>query len=166
MIIWNRNDYLLEADKQLKDKNVYRDVEYNVNILKDLAEASNEIFSGLKRRGFVTNKQLKDFTYEYKKATNFNELYLLPKIHKRLFNVPGRPVISNYGTPAEKCSKFLDYYLKPVMQNSWSYLKDSGDFLKKMKNINSIHEDTILVTADVVSLYLTITHTVGHIEMH
>ena len=166
MIIWNRNDYLLEADKQLKDKNVYRDVEYNVNILKDLAEASNEIFSGLKRRGFVTNKQLKDFTYEYKKATNFNELYLLPKIYKRLFTVPGRPVISNYGTPAEKCSKFLDYYLKPVMQNSWSYLKDSGDFLKKMKNISSIHEDTILVTADVVSLYLTITHTVGHIEMH
>ena len=52
------------------------------------------------------------------------------------------------------------------MQNSWSYLKDSGDFLKKMKNISSIHEDTILVTADVVSLYLTITHTVGHIEMH
>ena len=166
MIIWNRNDYLLEADKQLKDKNVYRDVEYNVNILKDLAEASNEIFSGLKRRGFITEKQLKYFTYEYRKATKFGKLYLLPKIHKRLFNVPGRPVISNYGTPAEKCSKFLDYYLKPVMQNSWSYLKDSGDFLKKMKNINSIHEDTILVTADVVSLYLTITHTVGHIEMH
>ena len=31
------------------------------------------------------------------------------------------------------------------MQNSWSYLKDSGDFLKKMKNISSIPEDTILV---------------------
>ena len=166
VVIWDRNDYLLEAEKQLRDKKVYRDVEYNVNILKDLAEASNEMFSGLKRRGFITEKQLKYFTYEYRKATNFGKLYLLPKIHKRLFNVPGRPVISNYGTPAEKCSKFLDYYLKPVMQNSWSYLKDSGDFLKKMKNINSIHEDTILVTADVVSLYLTITHTVGHIEMH
>ena len=115
VVIWDRNDYLLEAEKQLRDKKVYRDVEYNVNILKDLAEASNEIFSGLKRRGFVTDKQLKDFTYEYKKATNFNELYFLPKIHKRLFNVSGRPVISNCGTPAEKCSKFLDYYLKPVM---------------------------------------------------
>ena len=29
------------------------------------------------------------------------------------------------------------------MKNSWSYLKDSGDFLKKMKNISSIPEDTI-----------------------
>ena len=41
VVIWNRNDYLLEADKQLKDKKFYRDVEYNINSLKDLAETSN-----------------------------------------------------------------------------------------------------------------------------
>ena len=62
MVICDRNDYLLEGDKQLKDKKVYRDVEYNVNILKDLAEASNEMFSGFKRRGFITEEQLKYFT--------------------------------------------------------------------------------------------------------
>ena len=48
MVIWDRNNYLLEADKQLKDKNVYCDVEHNVNILKDLAEASNECLVALK----------------------------------------------------------------------------------------------------------------------
>ena len=74
-------------------------------------------------------------------------------------NVPGRSVIFNCGNLTEKCSEFLDYHLKPVMQNSWSYLKDSGDFLKKMKNISSIPEDTILVTADVVGLYPSIPHT-------
>ena len=47
------------------------------------------------------------------------------------------------------------------MQNSWSYLKDPGDFLKKMKNISSIPEDTILVTTDLVSLYPSIPHTAG-----
>ena len=93
------------------------------------------------------------FTYEYKKATNFGKLYLLPKIHKKLFNVPGWPVVSNCDTPTEKCSDFLDYQLKPVMQNICSYLKDSGDFIKKIENISSIPEDTIVVTADVVSLY-------------
>ena len=161
VVIWDRNDYLLEAEKQLKDKKVSRDVEYNVNVLKDLAEASNKMFSGLRKRGFTTEKQLKYFTYEYRKATNFGKLYLLPKIHKRLYNVPGRPVISNCGTPTEKCSEFLDFHLKPVMQNSWSYLKDSGDFLKKMENIDSIPEDTLLVTADVVGLYPSIPHTAG-----
>ena len=47
------------------------------------------------------------------------------------------------------------------MQNSWSYLKESGDFLNKMKNISSILEDTILVTANVVSLYPSLPHTPG-----
>ena len=46
----------------------------NVNILKDLVETNNEMFSGLKRRGFITEKQLKYFTNEYKKATNFGKL--------------------------------------------------------------------------------------------
>ena len=51
---------------------------------------------------------------------NFN---LLPKIHERLHNVPGRPVISNCGTPAEKYSEFLDYHLKPLMQAGGRTLK-------------------------------------------
>ena len=34
----------------------------------------------------------------------------------RLLNVPGRPMISNCGTPTEKASEFLDYRLKPIMQ--------------------------------------------------
>ena len=47
------------------------------------------------------------------------------------------------------------------MENSWSYLKDSGDFLKKMKSINSIPEDNTLVTANIVGLYPSIPHTAG-----
>ena len=40
-------------------------------------------------------------------------MYLLPKIHNRLKNVPGHPVISNCGTPTEKVSEFPDYHLNP-----------------------------------------------------
>ena len=108
------------------------------------------MFSSLKRRGFLTEKQMKYFTYEFKKATNFGKLYLLPKIHKRLHNVPGRPVISNCGSPTEKCSEFLDHHLKPIMQKGWSYIKDSGDFINKTKNLSTIPDNAILVTADVV----------------
>ena len=55
-------------------------------------------------------------------------MYLLPKIHKRLESVPGRPVISNCGTPTEKVSEFLDYHLKPTMQSAKSYIKDTSVF--------------------------------------
>ena len=75
---------------------------------------------------------------------------LLPKIRKRLSNVPGRPVISNFGTPTEKVSEFLDHHLKPIMQNGLSYIRDSQHFLEKIKTIGSVPENAIPVTADVV----------------
>ena len=135
VMVWDRNDYVLEAEKQLSDPSVYRDVSNSENILPKLSEASNKLFSSLRRKGFITEKQLKYFTYEYKKATNFGKLYLLPKIHKRLFDVPGRPVLFYCGTPTEKCSEFLDHHLKNVIQKGWSYIKDSGDFIKKINNL-------------------------------
>ena len=61
------------------------------------------------------------------------KMYLLPKIHKRLFNVSGRPVISNCDSPTEKVSEFLDSHLKNIMRESWSYMKDSNDFIKKQR---------------------------------
>ena len=75
--------------------------------------------------------------------------------------MPGRPVISYYGTPTEKISEFLDTQLKPIMQKSWSYIKDSGDFIRKIKNLTDIPEGAILVTVDVVSLYPSIPHQTG-----
>ena len=42
------------------------------------------------------------------------------------------------------------------MQEGWSYIKDSGDFIKKLKNI-----DANMVTADVVGLYPFSPHDAG-----
>ena len=64
--------------------------------------------------------------------------------------MPGRPVISNRGTPTEKISEFLDRQLKTIMQKSWSYIKDSGDFKRKIKNLTDIPESVILLTVDVL----------------
>ena len=115
----------------------------------------------LKRKGVLLKKNLGTLLLNFKKATNLGKLYLLPKNHKRLENVPGRPVISNCGTPTEKVSEILDSQLKPVMQSSRSYIKYSGDFIKKIKNISTIHKDFILFTADVVRLYPSIPHEAG-----
>ena len=99
---------------------------------------------------------MKYFLYEYKNATNLGKLYLLPKIHKKLFNVPGYPIISNFGIPTEKVFEFLDHHLKPVIQSSWSYIKNSGNFLRKIEEIGNLPENSILVAANVVGLYPSI----------
>ena len=46
------------------------------------------------------------------KKPQLGRFYLLPKIHKRTINVPGRPVISNNGAAAERIYSFLDFHLK------------------------------------------------------
>ena len=101
VVVWDRKDYTLEAEKQLSDANVYKDVFCNEKNLHELVGTSNQLFQNLKSKGKISDKQLKYFTYEYKKVSNLGKLYLLPKIHKRLHNVPGRPVISNCGIPTE-----------------------------------------------------------------
>ena len=103
---------------------------------------------------------MKYCTYEFKEATNLGKCYLLPKIHKRLENVPGKPIISNCEAPTEKASAFLDFHLKSIMQNGASYIKDSNDFTSKIKKID-IPNDALLVTADIVGLYLSIPHEAG-----
>ena len=47
------------------------------------------------------------------------------------------------------------------MQNGKSYIRDFGHFLEKLKNISTLPENAILVTADVVSLYPSIPHQAG-----
>ena len=88
-------------------------------------------------------------------------MYLPPKIHKRLFDVPGRPVISNCGTPTEKVSEFLDHHLQPVVKEGRSYVKDTQDFLEKLKHLGKVPSNAILVTANVVGLYPSIPHEAG-----
>ena len=140
---------------------MYQEIQFKKQMLSNLVDTSNKFFRGLKTKGFIAEKELKYFTYEYKKACNLGKMYLLTKIHRRFSDVPGRPVISNCRMPTEKVSEFLDFQLKPVMQNGKSYIRDSGHFLEKIKNISTLPENAILVTADVVGLYPSIPHQAG-----
>ena len=58
-------------------------------------------------------------------------------------------------------SVLIDFLLKPSMQDGWSYIKDTGDFLKKIKHLAKIPKGVILVTADEVELYPNIPHDLG-----
>ena len=112
------------------------------------------MFEDLQRKSVIQERYKKYFKFNFKKATNLGKLYLLPKIHQGLSNVPGRPVISNCGTPTEKISEFLDYQLQPIMKQGNSYIKDTGDFLEKLRATGEIPKGAILVTADVVGYSL------------
>ena len=64
VVIWDRDDYLAEAERQLKDENVYRNVNFNEKLIEDLTEYSNKIFKDLRREGYLTGKQLNYYSYK------------------------------------------------------------------------------------------------------
>ena len=99
IIVWDRLNYLAEVEKQLSDSDTYKEVKLPEKEQVKLVEKSNSMFEGLKKKTLITEKKKHCFKFNFKKATNVGKLYLLHKIHKRLSNMSGHPVISSCGTP-------------------------------------------------------------------
>ena len=140
----------MEAEKQLNDKVVYKDLNFDKDLIANWTGKINRLF-----------ESLKIFLFWVKKTCNQGKLHLLPKINKRLSNVPGRRVISNCGAPTEKVAKFPDSLMQSITRKGWSYIKDSKDFIYKSRKLGKIPDNAILITADVVCLYPSIPHSVG-----
>ena len=81
---------------------------------------------------------------------------MLPKIHVRVHNVPGRPVISHSSYLTENISTFLDFHSKPLAQKVKSYNQDKNDFLKTIANTPPLPYELISYTIDVLGLYSNI----------
>ena len=90
---------------------------------------------------------------------------MLPKVHKRLHNVPGRPVMSSSSYYTENISYFLDFHLKPLTQKVRSYIQNTNDFLKKIANLPPLLDYLILCTIDVVGPSPNIPHEEGLIAI-
>ena len=91
VVVWDREDYLKEAHKQLSDKELYEEVTNDPSILESTTfNALNKI----RIRGDLSADNLE---YFFNKDPKFARFHLLPEIHKRLHNVLGRPIISNCG---------------------------------------------------------------------
>ena len=58
----------------------------------------------------------------------------------------------------ENISSFLDFHLQPLAREVKSYIKDTNDFLKKLRSLPNLPDDIILCTVDVVGLYPNIPH--------
>jgi len=104
------------------------------------------------------NKEIdkKCFNYLLPNKRRPGRFYLLPKIHKGILPPPGRPIISAIGSPTEKISEFLDFFLQPYLCTIPSYIKDTGHFLYLLQQIDNLPANTLLVTYDVTSLYTNI----------
>ena len=66
VLVWCRDDYIKEAESQLKDSTIYKDVNFKETMLSDLVDKSNKFFKSLHSRKCITKKELKYFSYQFK----------------------------------------------------------------------------------------------------
>ena len=53
------------------------------------------------------------------------------------------------------------YRLKPLIKSAKSYVKDTSDFLRKIKELGKVPDGDILASTDVVGIYPSISHEDG-----
>ena len=159
VVVWDREDYLAEAKKQLDDKEVYQELRGDAE--SPLEKNIKKVIRKLRNRGDISHETIDYFSVNNPRLGRF---YLLPKIHKPLHDVAWRPVISNSGFYRGNISSFIEY-LKPLAQNVKSHIRNTNDFLSKLNRLPPLPDDVIWCTIDVVGLYPNIPSDEGLITM-
>ena len=54
-VIWDRNAFVKEAEIQLRNQNVHKNVEFKDKILTELVEKSNRFFKSLKASSIISS---------------------------------------------------------------------------------------------------------------
>lgn len=153
-MIQNKVDYIDEAHRQLHNHLNYEKLNSDRN--PTIVKTVKKILLFVQERDLLDTDVIK---YLMPKNPRTPVFHLLPKIHK--IGNPGRPIVSQISSATEKLSEFVDVYLKPLATSTDSYIRDTSDFLSKLKDIPHLPPGTFICTADVSSLYTSIPHADG-----
>ncbi|XP_067859745.1 uncharacterized protein [Heptranchias perlo] len=151
IVIQNRTDYCKEAYRQLDNQEHYRwlpadPTKEHTHQLNKLIKTFDPYLQSILRALIPCTPCVGDF-------------YCLLKIHKA--NTPGRPIVSGNGTLCENLSGYFESILKPIVQGTPSFCRDTTDFLQKLSTHGPVEPGTLLTTMDVSALYTSIPHDDG-----
>lgn len=154
-VILNKQNYIQEAERQLSNTKYYKALPRP--IFHDNIPKIKKVLNDLCDKKFITKEQ-----YNYLSGPvdcKNRTFYLLPKIHKKPEKWPqpncmpeGRPIVSDVDSETYRISEYIDSFINPLTTNHFSYLKNSYEFISKIKN-QKIEKDYLLVTGDVSALY-------------
>lgn len=84
-------------------------------------------------------------------------IYILPKMHKNSEQPPGRPIVNGIDLVTSRLGQYLDFFLQPLVTKTKAYLRDTKQVLQILHTLPCT-PSSILITADVGSLYTIIDH--------
>lgn len=163
IVILDKASYIKEANRQLQNKKHY--LPLKTSIQAETQAQIREILDDLCETNKITKKQ-KVYLYG-QDPPRPRKFYLLPKIHKdpNTWTVPhqvppGRPIVSDCGSESYRIAEYLDFYLNPLSQIHSSYVKDTYDFVDRLKTVE-FPPGALLFSIDVDALYTNIDTRLG-----
>ena len=130
--------------------------ESNMETEEDLTEVAwkkvKKLVNRMYREKTITKEMKQYLTFVHPKA---GTLKGNPKLHKA--GAPFRTIVNGINTPTEKLADAAEYELQEYVFGSPSYVRDTTDFVNKLKEIKEpIPEEAILFCFDICKLYPSI----------
>ena len=153
IVLMNKDDYLKEANRQLSNTKYYEKLDNP--IYPNAIPKINAILTKMKDEKYITQRQFNHLKADPNCSPR--TIYFLPKVHKPKETWPTqipecRPIVSDVNSECYNVNGFLDYHINPLSVKHETYIKDTYDFLQKVRN-QTINKEWILATGDVTSLY-------------
>ena len=150
IVILNTEDYSATIEKELKDSTTY--LETDNDRTKDVHNSIKRLVDSMYKRGLIQKEMC---NYLKPVDTRSGKVQGNPKLHKQ--NIPYRIIVNGRNHPTEKLAEIVEQELKPHVKSLPSFVQDTTDFLKKIKEKDGqIPENSILFCMDVKALYPSI----------
>ena len=154
VVIMVVTDYIEKSERQLNNKDHYRQLSKDQTAANK--ETVNNVTERFQKENLITKNVAEGLRTTSPRTPRF---YIQPKIHKQ--DNPGRPAISSRNCHTSNISKYVDYHLRPIVQQIPCYIQNTSDFLRKINKIEKIPDNSYLVSLDVRSLYTSILDSEG-----
>jgi hypothetical protein len=169
-VVMSKKQYDDECCRQLTGSVHYEEIE--TPHTSDTYESGLKIVHKLHRDGYM-DKQTYAYLYHPRFKPRVPKFYLLPKLHKlnvlvsdldpmtpsmhQSLRIPGRPIIAQCDGPTERISRYLDYFLVPIVKKDPIYLLDSKELLHILDS-TTFPPDVLIISFDITSMYSNMDH--------
>ena len=149
--VMDKTEYITKFEALLQDNSVYQHLSKDTSstIHKELIK----ILQDYKNNNFISETE---YTQLRPHGSNSPaaRFYSFPKIHKS--NMPMCPTVSTCCTATYNTAKLITKVLQNYCGKTLSFVKDSTDFIQKIKHLSINPEEETLVSFDVSALFTSI----------
>ena len=151
LVVMGKTEYITKCEVFLQDSSVYQHLSKDTSptIHKELIKILQEY----KNNNFISKTECTQLR-PHGSNSPASRFYGLSKIHKN--NMPLCPIVSACGTATYNTAKFITKSLQNYCGKTSSFVKDSTDFIKKIKHLSINPEEETLVSFDVSALFTSI----------